>query len=140
MNVNIKDLLSANPNYLIAAVLLAEEGNREPLIEIAGSEGTAYRILKNAKTYAGHMLIYPPGDFPISLNNGEIVKMPERVAGMIMAKKTWFHGMNSPFPAQAYGEKLLNSLSLQNQKALKLKMSELLEEPIIEAPKVFKKK
>ena len=142
MQVNIKDLLSANPNYLIAAVLLAEDGNREPLIEIAGSEGDAYKILKNAKAYGHNVAIYPPSDFPISLNNGEIVKMPERVAGLILAGKTWFAAMNSPFSAKKYGQELLKTLSVQSQKSLLTKMMEILEEPkVVEPPLIpFKKK
>lgn len=143
MQVNIKDLLSAKPNYLIAAVLLAEEGNREPLIEIAGSEGEAYKTLKGAKVYASHMAVYPPSDFPISLNNGEIVKMPERVAGLIFAGKTWFAGMDSPFPARKYGQEFLKTLSAQSQKVLLAKMGEILEEPklkVVESALKSKKK
>ncbi len=139
MKIIIKDLFSANPNYLIPAVLLAEDGNREPLIEIAGSEGEAYKILKGAKVYASHMSIYPPSDFPISLNNGEIVKMPERVAGMLMAGKTWFAGMDSPFAAKEYGQELLKTLSAQNQKSLLAKMMEILGEPKGVAVQIKKK-
>ena len=91
MRIEIKDYLARHPNYLVIALLLADEGNRKPLLEFFDSEASSFKALKTAKLYAEHMKIYSPHDFPISLSpNGEITKLPERLAGFIFAEKNWF--------------------------------------------------
>lgn len=120
MKINIKSQLTNYPNYLIIAVLLAEEGEISPLVEIAGSEREAFRLLQNARVYKNHMKLYKPEDFPISISpNGEITKMPERIAGFILAGRDWFWAMNSPFPGVSYNEDWLKSFSASTFSALK---------------------
>ncbi len=120
MKINIKNQLKTHPNYLIIAVLLAEEGEISPLVEIAGSERAAFRLLQNARSYRGHMSVHKPEDFPISISpNGEITKMPERIAGFILAGKEWFWSMSSPFPGISYNEDWLKSFSSSTFSALK---------------------
>lgn len=127
MKTNIKEQLTANPNYLIFAILLAEEDEHEPLFEIAGSELAGFRLLQNARVYRDLMKVHKPEDFPISLSpDGEIAKMPERVAGFIMAKKNWFWSMPTNHQGFSYNDSWLSSFSSESAAKLRSFQKEFL--------------
>ncbi len=127
MKVNLSEHLKEHPNYLIPALVLADEGELAPLFVILKHEKAVFDILRNARAYAGHMGTYNQTDYPISVNGqGEIIKQPERLAGLILAGKDWFWSLYGDRPGSpVYGEDWLKDQAKEIIDALTGKMRSL---------------
>lgn len=139
MKVDIFTHLAKHPNYLIPALILADEGNVDPLFAIYGNEKAVFEALRQARIYAGLMKTHSQADFPISTNpDGQVIKIPERLAGIILAGKTWFYTIVGSMPtAPVYGDDWLNKQTKEVKAALKTKQQALVRGPsAVEVPQL----
>lgn len=94
MKISIKEYLSANPSYLVAAIILADSGEPEILTRMVGGERAAFDLLKSARQYGADASIWTLQDFPIALTEqGIVTKKIWRLAGLLIAKQEFFFGM-----------------------------------------------
>ena len=131
MLLETKEYLRNHPCYLIAAILLAKEGEPEILIKITGNEKAGFDLLKTANDYIHFASNFNPEDFPLSLNDSslDIIKLPERLAGYLLANKK-FYALTCPKdPQKIYDEEWLKGLDKKDQEILKKKYEEIVAEP-----------
>ena len=131
MLLETKEYLRNHPCYLIAAIVLAKEGEPAILIKITGNEKAGFDLLKTTNDYIHFSKFYSPQDFPISLSSSslDIIKLPERLAGYLLAKKPFFALTASLEPQKIYDEEWLKSLDKKDQEILKKKYEEIVAEP-----------
>ena len=126
MKTKIKQYLKENPCYLVAAIVLASEGDTEILKSIYGDEMAAFSALKIARVAEHHSKIYQPSDFPISLSReNEIIKIPERLAGFVFSGKDFYGVQCDAKPQALYGAEWLKQFSAKDQAKLLAKHAEI---------------
>jgi hypothetical protein len=128
MNTNTKEYLRDHPCYLIAAIVLASEGNPDILKQIYGNEKDAFGALQIAQVYAGNMRVHQPSDFPIYVSpQGDITKIPERLAGLIFSDTEFFTALVCDrSPTVIYDESWLATLPKPSRLKLKEKYKQLI--------------
>lgn len=128
--MNTKQYLRDHPCYLVAALALAAEGDSEILVKIYGGEKAAFDALQIAKTYGNTMKVHQSTDFPIYVSPaGEITKIPERLAGLILSGIENFTVLYCDrFPTQSYGDSWIWTLPKGMQEKLLAKYGELIQE------------
>ncbi len=122
-----KEYLREHPCYIVAALVLASEGNPGVAIKIYGGEKAAYDALKTAKIYGQMLQVHSHSDFPVYVSpEGEITKIPERLAGLaIFGIKSFTTLSCDRFPSQSYGDAWLETLPQEIQVKLKEKYADL---------------
>lgn len=129
MNIPIKDYLRDNPCYLVAAIVLASEGDNEILEQIYGNEMAAFGALKIARVTEHHSKTHPSYDFPISLSrNNEIIKIPERLAGFVFSGKSFWGVQCDAKPQALYSKEWLKQFSPKDRAKLLEKYKEITSE------------
>ena len=127
MKTKIKQYLKENPCYLVAAIVLASEGDTEILKQIYnGDEMAAFSALKIARAAEHHSKVYQLSDFPISLSReNEIIKIPERLAGFVFSGKDFYGVQCDAKPQALYGTEWLKQFSAKDQAKLLAKHAEI---------------
>lgn len=123
-----KQYLRDHPCYLVAALVLAAEGSPSILIGIYGGEKAAFDALKIAKIYGQTVKIHNPANFPIYVSpEGEITKIPERLAGLIFSGIESFTILScNRNPLQSYSDSWLETMPEDVQVKLKEKYDSLI--------------
>ena len=129
-----KQYLREHPCYLVAALILASEGNPDILKQIYGGEKAAFGALQVAQAYGQNMRVHQSSDFPIYLSpKGDITKIPERLAGLILSDTEFFTSLSCDrFPAVIYDESWLETLPEAAQLELKEKYELILGHQLLD--------
>lgn len=117
--MTVPEYLNTHRCYLIAALYLANEGDREILLKITQSEKRAFDMLKTAKIYQNFAMTLPVTDFPIFVSrDGQVTKMPERLFGYFLASKPFYKLPCDSLAEFHYDESFLKTLDLKDQDKL----------------------
>lgn len=95
MKINVKSYLAQHPYPIVFALLMAAEGDFQILAKMTGGERQAYDALKTAKRYGQETRIFSLVDYPLAISNsgGGIMKIPERLSGLVLSGQTEFFGI-----------------------------------------------
>ncbi len=126
--VNIREYLTKFPDQLTLALLLADSGDREPLVSACGGEAAAFSLAKTARLYGENCRTYGIQEYAIGISEkGKVIKMPYRLAGLLMVGIESFYALVSNRNEE-------NSPELDLTKEQKVKMASFYKELISVPP------
>lgn len=130
MKIEIKEFLTNEPNFLIAALVLAYEEDFEPLVEIMG-EGGALSHIRQLRSSLSLIKTYGLHEFPISIHRGHILKYPNQVAAAIILGFDHFFAQERTIPTEVniYGKQWLSTFKKEVRDKLILKNKQILTVP-----------
>jgi len=103
--IKVLDYVRAHRDDLVLLILLAHSGEYEMLKKYT-NERDGFHLLQNAKKYGEQTKVYPPYDYPISVSEttGELIKLPYRLAGLIISGQKEMFTIRCGLPVQTKPE------------------------------------